>query len=674
LLKGLSEAGSEAEETQSKFDTLFAGIEEEANRAVDSLAADLGRSRTDLRNYTSDLQQLFDAWKIGADQGLDLSLTLSQLAVDLASFSNTADSDALAAIRSGLIGESEPLRRYGVTLSETRVQAEALALGLVGVSEELTEQDKLYARVSIILKDTQAAQGDAIRTADSYANSIKAIKSEIEDLRVSAGQRLNQAILEGIEDAGGVQALKAIAQVLLGTAAEIGRVAVAGVAQLAGAAADAITKAGGPRGVLQFISGAADAAITTIDLAGLKIRAFILDTQDFLSRLGFALKSVSIFSDPLDRLKELEKQADRAAEAARVYAKDLGDAFDEAFAGGQVGGASLQMRLEFTEQRREDARLAQEELDRFRELNPQLNERLDLEARRAELLEKIAAAEAKATIEAAEQVEYDRQAVGFIGLIAQGLADSALAAAALTDESSDATANFDRLQELLNSLGKASSGGSLLGDKGGEEDAKEIESFTQALTKAKEEAGLASIAAGGLTSALFQIGEAGTSGAEALNQALASVIDTFARLIVQALIFKALSGAISFGGGGDGFNASGDLVDAGSTAGSGGDFLFNVAGSGGSGFLGGGGTGFSTNGGGGSFLGAGGGGGSSSAVTFAPTINVNVEAGGSANSDEIRELVREELVEQRDSFLDYLQYRIDRDGGLRASVARAGRN
>jgi hypothetical protein len=120
----------------------------------------------------------------------DMSVQFVKLATDLGSFNNVPTDEALLAIRSGLVGEAEPLRRFSVLLNEAAVKNEALRLGLVKGKEALTEQQKVQARASLIMQQTTLAQGDAARTADSFANQLKRLKSQVSDTATELGMKL----------------------------------------------------------------------------------------------------------------------------------------------------------------------------------------------------------------------------------------------------------------------------------------------------------------------------------------------------------------------------------------------------------------------------------------------------------------------------------------------------
>jgi hypothetical protein len=123
---------------------------------------------------------------------------LTQLGADLASFYNTDVQSALDAIRSGIVGESEPLRQYGVLLSETRVQQEALRdTGKTHVSQ-LTNQEKALARINIIFKDSKTAQGDFARTSEGLANQTRVLTANIDDLATKIGSKLIPVLTQAV--------------------------------------------------------------------------------------------------------------------------------------------------------------------------------------------------------------------------------------------------------------------------------------------------------------------------------------------------------------------------------------------------------------------------------------------------------------------------------------------
>jgi hypothetical protein len=129
-------------------------------------------------------------------QAAGMSQAMVQLATDMASFNNQDPSEMLDRIRSGLAGESEPLRRFGVDLRETAVQAFALRKGFIEQGETLTAQGQIWARYQLILEQTKIQQGDFGRTADGAANQQRTLRAAIEEAEAALGGALLPTVEE----------------------------------------------------------------------------------------------------------------------------------------------------------------------------------------------------------------------------------------------------------------------------------------------------------------------------------------------------------------------------------------------------------------------------------------------------------------------------------------------
>ena len=141
----LLDLASDAEETASKFRIVFAGSADEARKKLDAFSKASGTSKFALREQAAGFQALIRPMGLTAQNAGQMSVGMTKLATDLASFNNTSVQDAVTALQSGLVGESEPLRRFGVQLSATRVEAFAYANGIAKSGTELTAAQKAQA-------------------------------------------------------------------------------------------------------------------------------------------------------------------------------------------------------------------------------------------------------------------------------------------------------------------------------------------------------------------------------------------------------------------------------------------------------------------------------------------------------------------------------------------------
>ncbi len=186
-------AASNMAESVSKVSVVFGEGAAEVYKFGETAAEKMGISNQAALEAAGTYGNLFQAFGMGQGEAQKMSMNLVQLASDMASFNNTSIDDAILALRSGLSGETEPLKKFGVALNDVRLRAEAAALGLGEYKGVLPPLVKSQAAYSLIMKDTTLAQGDYERTASGTANTMKTLKAKFEDAKVAVGDALMPA-------------------------------------------------------------------------------------------------------------------------------------------------------------------------------------------------------------------------------------------------------------------------------------------------------------------------------------------------------------------------------------------------------------------------------------------------------------------------------------------------
>ena len=116
---------------------------------------------------------------VAGDRAATMSKNLTQLGYDLASFYNMDVEDAMTKLKSGLAGELEPLRAIGYDLSQAKLEATALELGIDKSVSSMTQAEKAQLRYYAIMTQVTVAQGDMARTLDDPANQVRVLKAEV---------------------------------------------------------------------------------------------------------------------------------------------------------------------------------------------------------------------------------------------------------------------------------------------------------------------------------------------------------------------------------------------------------------------------------------------------------------------------------------------------------------
>jgi phage-related protein len=194
IVDGLSSSidlASSKAEAASKAGVIFGSSLDGISRAAESAATTVGMSSGKYLEAAGNLGNLTTNMGLTQPAAAAMSQGMITLAADLASFNNADPSAVLAAMQSGLVGETEPMRQFGVMIDEATVKAKAMALGLYDGKGAMEGSARAQSIYQLMLEQTTAAQGDFARTADGLANQqrIGAAKQE------EAWTRLGAAIL-----------------------------------------------------------------------------------------------------------------------------------------------------------------------------------------------------------------------------------------------------------------------------------------------------------------------------------------------------------------------------------------------------------------------------------------------------------------------------------------------
>lgn len=180
-------AASDLNEAMNKTSVLFGDAAKDMPGFGSSVAKSLGMSRQAALDNAAGIGAMLIPMGTSQKEAAAMSSRMLTLAADLGSFHNADPTDMLDRLRAGLSGESEPLKKFGIVLTEARVKAEALRLGIAKKGATLTESQKLQARYSLAIRDAGKANGDFARTNDALANRQRILMAQVTDLSASLG-------------------------------------------------------------------------------------------------------------------------------------------------------------------------------------------------------------------------------------------------------------------------------------------------------------------------------------------------------------------------------------------------------------------------------------------------------------------------------------------------------
>jgi len=190
-LKPMIDKAAAMEEALSKNQLLLGESSKAVEAFADTSLESFGVTNLAALQATGVFASLGDAMGMSEEASASMATTLTGLAGDLSSLHDVSVETALTALRAGLIGEAEPLRKLGILLDAATIKSKALAMGLISNTKDaLTPAIKSQAAYALILDKGATAMGDFARTADSATNVSKQLAGQWEELQVVIGEQV----------------------------------------------------------------------------------------------------------------------------------------------------------------------------------------------------------------------------------------------------------------------------------------------------------------------------------------------------------------------------------------------------------------------------------------------------------------------------------------------------
>ena len=186
-------AASNMAESISKVNVVFGETSKEVLDFGKTAATSIGMSNQAAIEAAGTYGNLFQALGVNKTASQEMSVNLVKLAADLGSFNNMSTTDSLNALRSGLSGETEPLKRFGIALNDVTLKNKAMEMGFGKITGVMDPAIKAQVTYALVLEQTKLAQGDYARTADGTANTMKTLQAKFEDAKVAIGDALMPA-------------------------------------------------------------------------------------------------------------------------------------------------------------------------------------------------------------------------------------------------------------------------------------------------------------------------------------------------------------------------------------------------------------------------------------------------------------------------------------------------
>ncbi len=184
------EMASDLQEVKNVVDTTFGDGASQIYEWAESAETSFGVSSLQAQKYNGTLGAMMKSMGLTDAAILKMSTDMVGLSGDMASFYNLDVEDAFSKIRSGISGETEPLKQLGINMSVANLEAFALANGIETAYDKMSQAEQATLRYNYLMAQTADAQGDFERTSDSFANQQRILQLQMDELSASLGEKL----------------------------------------------------------------------------------------------------------------------------------------------------------------------------------------------------------------------------------------------------------------------------------------------------------------------------------------------------------------------------------------------------------------------------------------------------------------------------------------------------
>lgn len=177
-------------EVVNMFSVAMGELAEETYKTLYSISSTTGIDLTNLEQATGTFNTLARSMGISEKNAQTLSVSVTQLAYDLSSLYNIQFDQVLADLKSGLIGQTETVYKYGMDLTEASLKQSDLTKEMGKSVRQMTQGEKMLARYDIMLKNSSLAMGDFTRTIETPANQLRILGENVVSLGRAVGGTL----------------------------------------------------------------------------------------------------------------------------------------------------------------------------------------------------------------------------------------------------------------------------------------------------------------------------------------------------------------------------------------------------------------------------------------------------------------------------------------------------
>lgn len=193
MFRKAMDISSDLTEVQNVVDVTFGNMKKKIEDFSKISLSQYGMSALTAKDIASRYQAMGVAMGFSKKKMSDMSIELTKLAADMASFYNVEQKDVAKSLEAVFTGQTMPMRKYGIDLTQATLKEWALNNGLNANIKSMSAAEKTWLRYQYVMANSQQVMGDFARTSDSWHNQLVLLAGGFQSLGSIVGGSLVNA-------------------------------------------------------------------------------------------------------------------------------------------------------------------------------------------------------------------------------------------------------------------------------------------------------------------------------------------------------------------------------------------------------------------------------------------------------------------------------------------------
>lgn len=190
---------SDLTEVQNVVETAFGAMTSQVDAWAKNSIQQFGMSELAAKRTASTYMAMNAGMGLVGQGAADMAMEVAGRTADIASFFNTSQEEADTMLKSIWTGETESLKRIGVVMTQTNLDAYALTNGFGKTVQQMTQSEQVMLRYQYVMNQTRLAAGDFVKTQDSWANQTRILSEQWKQFLGIIGQGLVQVLAPALK-------------------------------------------------------------------------------------------------------------------------------------------------------------------------------------------------------------------------------------------------------------------------------------------------------------------------------------------------------------------------------------------------------------------------------------------------------------------------------------------